>query len=277
VRRSDWIAVLLVGGLVTGVGALIVTAPRPASPTTIADAPLDTAPATAHEATPAPRAGGARENMTLTRSNEVSVRLVRSGNAPPARDLEEIRRHLMLGAPGTYIGDVLALQDSQLVRWPDAAVLRVWIAPTADAADWSPAYVDTVRSAFRAWDAANTPLRAEFVSDSASANVHVRWVDRFADGGAIGETQQTWDQFRWLVGGEITIATHTVGGYTLDAHWIRATALHEIGHLFGISHSSSPNDIMAPQAHTPDLSRADLATMRLLYALPPGSVREPKP
>ncbi|HEX2781241.1 MAG TPA: matrixin family metalloprotease [Gemmatimonadaceae bacterium] len=272
-RRSDWIAVVIVGAIVTVVGALILTAPRASNPT-VATVVEESATPTPHTP-PTPTAGGgsATENMTVTHSSEVRVRLVESRNAAPARDIEEIRRHLMLGAPGTYIGDVLALQDSQLVRWPDGTVLRVWIAPATDATDWSAAYVDTVRSAFRAWDAANAPVRVDVVTDSASANVHVRWTDRFPEGGAIGQTVQTWDQYRWLVGGEITIATHAVSGYTLDAGWIRATALHEIGHLLGLNHSASPNDIMAAQAHAPDLSRADIATMRLLYVLPPGTTR----
>ena len=269
-RRSDWIAIILVGALVGGVGWLILTAPRRAAPV-VAVAP-DSASARA-DSTPdstTDAAGSAR--ISIVRRGEVGVRVVRSGNPPPPHDLEEIRRHLMLGAPGTYIGDVLALQDSQLVRWPDATVLRVWIARSTDARDWSPAYVDTVRAAFRAWDAAGAPIRTEFVDDSASASVHVRWIDRFPGDGTIGQTQQTWDQYRWLVAGDITIATHTVDGDVLDAQWVRATALHEIGHLLGVNHSLSPGDIMAATAHSFDLSRADLATMRLLYVLPPGSV-----
>ena len=273
-RRSDWIAVVIVGLLVCTVGALIIGAPRRSTPLVATTDSTRTPIADAGVASRADSGGSASEQMTIAHSGEVRVRLVRSGNPPPVRDLDEIRRHLVQGAPGTYIGDILALQDSQLVRWPDGTVLRVWIAPAVtDVTDWTPAYVDTVRSAFDAWSAASPPVRIEFTTDSAAATVHVRWIDHFEKAGTIGQTQQTWDQYRWLVAGEITIAMHTESGYTLDAKWVRATALHEIGHLLGLNHSASDADIMAASAHAPDLTRADLATMRLLYVLPPGAAR----
>ena len=215
-----------------------------------------------------------RASMNATpRGADVGVRIVRSGNAPPSRDVEEIRRHLVQGQSGTYIGDILAAQDSQLVRWPDNTVLRVWIQPATTASNWSPTYVEMVRTAFRTWAAAGAPIGVDFASDSASALVHVTWIDRFADGAAIGQTLQTWDQYRWLVRGEITLATHTVGGYSLDSTVVRAAALHEIGHLLGVGHSRSEGDIMSAEAHALELSRADLTTLRLLYVLPPGPVR----
>lgn len=212
--------------------------------------------------------------MTAARRGaDVGVRVVTSRNAPPVRDREAIRRHLLQGQGGTYIGDILAAQDSQLVRWPENTVLRVWIQPATTATNWSPAYVGTVRSAFTTWAAAGAPIGVSFVDDSASALVHVLWIDRFAEGAAIGQTLQTWDQHRWLVRGEITLATHSVNGYELDAALVRAAALHEIGHLLGVGHSRSEGDLMSANAHSLELSRADLLTLRLLYVLPPGSVR----
>ena len=272
-RRAEWAAVVIVGAVVVAVGGLIATAPRPerhavvvASDDSASDAGDDSAAANDSSTTVA-------LTSATQRSADARGRMVRSGNRPPVRDLAEIQRHLELGAPGTYIGDVLERQDSLLVRWPESTVFRVWIAPATTANDWTPAYIAMVREAFTSWTAAGAPIGAQFTTDSAAANVHVNWIDRFPEGGTIGQTKQTWDQYRWLVAGDITIATHTSGGQTLTADWVRACALHEIGHLFGLNHSSSSGDIMATEAHSLELSRADLATLRLLYALPPGAVR----
>ena len=262
----------LVGALLAGVGFLVASAPSvrtaPQLPTSDTIATVAATP----DSSLALRS--TRASMTAPRRGaEVGVRVVKSRNAPPTRDVEEIRRHLVQGQGGTYIADILAAQDSQLVRWPDNTVLHVWIQPATTASNWSPAYVQMVRTAFTTWAAAGAPIGVDFTADSASAVVHVVWVDRFADDAAIGQTQQTWDQYRWLVAGEITLATHTVGGYELDSSMVRAAALHEIGHLLGVGHSRSEGDIMSAEAHALELSRADLTTLRLLYVLPPGAVR----
>jgi hypothetical protein len=270
-RRADQVVVALVGALVVGVISMIATAPRRPAPVIAVEAPKAPVP-TASSSAP-PDDSSTTASLTIPTSGEVRVRLVRSTNTAPPRDVVEIQRHIRLGAPGTYIADILAEQDSALVRWPEATVFNVWIAPTTDATEWLPEYADTVHAAFTAWSAAGAPIGARFTTDSAAANVRIHWIDRFTDAGTIGQTLQTWDQYHWLVAGDITIATHATTGQTLDARWIRATALHEIGHLYGLNHSSSNGDIMATEAHALDLSRADLATLRLLYALPPGPVR----
>ena len=54
---------------------------------------------------------------------------------------------------------------------------------------------------------------------------------------------------------------------------LASIALHEVGHLLGLDHTRDQNNIMTSRVRVRDLSAADRATARLLYSLPPGSVR----
>lgn len=190
------------------------------------------------------------------------------------RELERIRRVLRSRAGGTYIGEMLAARDSSLARWPDRRVdpIRVWIAPTSKVRDWTPALVDAVRHAFVAWDDLGLPARFVFVSDSADAEVVVGWTDRFTQP-ISGRTRWARDEAWWITDASITLAVHHHQGDALAEDAMHAMALHEIGHLIGLDHTSDPGCVMAPRVRVRELSDADRATARLLYSLPPGAVR----
>ena len=77
-----------------------------------------------------------------------------------------------------------------------------------------------------------------------------------------------------MVAGDITLALHTSTGTPLPSEVVAATAVHEAGHLLGLNHSPDAADIMASRHHGVHVpSPADLATMRLLYSIPPGRLR----
>jgi len=196
----------------------------------------------------------------------------------PARPLDddraEVRRRLKDGEAGTYIADILRERDSALARWPDRrnTPLTVWIQPWSPIPDFSSGYVSRVREAFEDWDALHLPVHFAFVADSAQAEVHVNWIDHFNEP-ISGRTRWARDDDWAITDANITLALHHHLGEQLDEEAMRAMALHEIGHLLGLDHTTDSLAIMAPRVRVRALSAADRATVRLLYALPPGPVR----
>ena len=191
-----------------------------------------------------------------------------------SRDTDDVKRRLKQAEPGTYIGEILLTRDSALARWRDrvARPLRVWIQPTSNVPDWDPGYVIQVRDAFATWSTTKIPVRFFYVADSAGADVHVRFIDRFAEP-ISGKTRWARDDSWWIVDADIVIALHHDTGESLDLSAIRAIALHEIGHMLGLDHTSDIANIMTPRVRVRELSAADRSTMELLYTLPPGPVR----
>jgi hypothetical protein len=203
-----------------------------------------------------------------------SAPVVVSTAAAGDRDVADIRRRLMLGEKGTYIEEILVVRDSGLARWPDRLdnPLRVWVADGAGKPDWNPRYVDQVREAFETWSLTGLPMKFTYVRDSTDADVVVGWLDRF-DTQITGRTLWSRDRNWWIVNGSIMLALHHTGGEPLDEKAIHAIALHEVGHLLGLDHSADSMNIMTARVRVRELSDADRATMKLLYSLPPGSLK----
>jgi predicted Zn-dependent protease len=187
---------------------------------------------------------------------------------------ESVRRTLAEHASGTYIGEMLSERDSALARWHDrdGKPLVVWIQPSSDVSGWDDQYIDDVRAAFSDWNALQLPVRFTFGTDSASADVHVTFVDHF-DEPISGRTRWARDDDWWITDADIALAVYHRGGPMLDDEAMHAMSLHEIGHLLGLDHTTDPTSIMAPKVRVRVLSPADSATVRLLYTLPPGGVR----
>jgi len=221
----------------------------------------------------APETGVKAAALELTSSGTVARRLVLS----PARgaDRETLREELRLREPGTYISEILTSRDSALARWPDrhGEPLRVWIQPASVVDDWHVRYVYEVHAAFVAWDTLRLPIRFQVVADSGAAQVHVTWIDHFGEP-ISGRTRWARDEDYWITDASIVLAVHHRTGEILEDDAMHAMALHEIGHLLGLDHTSDPSSVMAPKVRVRMLSEADRLTARLLYSFPAGRLGE---
>lgn len=214
--------------------------------------------------------GPLRTGATEQRVTAFVSAVPRTATLPP----REMQRRLRQGASGTYIDALLATRDSTLARWPDRLVapLRVWIGDGTTHDDWDSTFPGAVRDAFETWSATGIPVRFTFVRDAADADVRVRFLPTFAEG-ISGRTIWSRDRDSWLVAGDIQLSLQHPRGDPISRAQLHAIALHEVGHLLGLDHVDDPEHIMAPRVRARTLSEADIATVRLLYSVPAGSVR----
>jgi hypothetical protein len=190
-------------------------------------------------------------------------------------DPVELRRRIDVGSPGTYIGDMLRDRDSLLTRWPERTMepVRVWIQRSASFPDWTPEHTRVARTAFDEWGGVGIPIRFTFTVDSTRADIRVNFAEKLADGNRLGVTTHQHDQDGWIVSADITVATHDTAGTVLTQSLIAAIARHEVGHALGLAHSKDRATIMYPESQTLAITGPDRATLKLLYTLPPGSVK----
>ena len=204
---------------------------------------------------------------------QVATSRERSQSTPP----EQLRHRVDNLKPGTYIDDVILAQDSALYRWPERGVnaVQVYIDPSSTAAGWDSAYVGLARTALWEWNDAGFPIRFNFIYDSASADIRIRWRERFPpdEGQRIGVTERIHTSDFWIASARIDIANHDSAGRSIPTRMVAGILRHEIGHALGLNHANDPTSVMYRESASTTISPTDRATLRLLYLIPPGSLR----
>ncbi|HET7042866.1 MAG TPA: matrixin family metalloprotease [Gemmatimonadales bacterium] len=193
---------------------------------------------------------------------------------PPARgvDVEAIRLAIRDAGAAVYLPAMFSETDSVLRRWTDddATALRVAYV-LGGVPGWDPEDQAIARAAFHGWEEV-APVRFVEVLDTADAQLIVRWIPRFAID-RTGQTDLTWDEQGRIHRAVIQLALADSGGRELAPDGLRAVALHEVGHALGLPHSDLAADLMFPATRRPALTPRDIATVQLLYRLPPVSLK----
>ncbi|MDX2194028.1 MAG: matrixin family metalloprotease [Gemmatimonadales bacterium] len=265
-RRTPlfWVTLLLVGVVLVDVAVRVgARQGREPAPAATADpgAPEPQAPGA-----PAPRRAPLGAAVPSPEPPSPAVRLARLA----------LRDRLRAAGPGTYLDSLIRTSDSIVRRWADGrASLTLALVPGGVKA-WDPAYAALVREAAQRWNETGLGPAWRVVDDSARADVVVQWVDRF-DFARAGQTDLMWDNGGVVRRAYVTLALADQADHVLAREDLAAIALHELGHALGLPHSDAPSDIMFPSTSAGRLSERDRATLRLLYELPPGSLRDGAP
>lgn len=187
------------------------------------------------------------------------------------------RERLSREAAATYLDSLIVSTDSVVRRWPDrwGKPIRVHLVE-GGTPGYLPKMAGFARDAFDRWQQTGVGLAFQVVSDSAQADIVIRWIDHF-DFDRAGQTDLTWDQAGRVRRASISLALRTHTGAPLPDAALLSVAVHEAGHALGLPHSSDTNDVMFPATRTGTLTGRDRRTIEVLYRLPPGPVRDDLP
>lgn len=186
----------------------------------------------------------------------------------------EARRLLERAAGVTYVDSLFLETDSIVRRWRDreGVALQVAYIPSGDAGV-DARFMDILSRALGVWEGAGTGLRFLLIDDSARAAIQVRAVQGL-EGDRAGQTDLRWTRDGAIHAASITVALEASDGTRVRDEGLFAVTSHEVGHALGLPHSNEALDVMYSTTRTGLPTERDHRSLRLLYSLPLGSVRE---
>lgn len=259
--------------ILTALVVVLVLASPGSNPAPAAPAPI--VPATAMVPTRQPWSPVARSRPRV----EQLAGVVRPSSGTPTIDLKAtlaVRRRIVREGDRVYLDSLLAATDSTVVRWRDRTTepLRVYYAVDTAMPGWSSNALTDALAGMSRWRGNAARIELERTDDPARADIIVTFVSAVIADSTYGVTELNWDGDGTATRARIRLALQrTDNGPPLPREVRARVAAHEFGHALGLPHSGSTRDLMYRTARIDGPSRRDLATLQLLYAVPPGTLR----